>query len=74
MNWDRVEGSWKQIRGKAQKKWGDLTDDDMDKISGKRDMLVGKIQERYGSTREDAERAADDFAASLEESENPSRA
>lgn len=70
MNWDQIEGKWKQVRGMAQQKWGDLTDDDMDKINGKRDELVGKIQERYGATREDAQRQVDDFAAELEHQEH----
>ncbi|GMU40137.1 MAG: hypothetical protein AMXMBFR23_10030 [Chloroflexota bacterium] len=69
MNWDQVEGKWKQVRGMAQQKWGDLTDDDMDKINGKREELVGKIQERYGSSRADAESQVDDFARETEEAE-----
>lgn len=48
MDWDRVEGNWKQFKGKVKEQWGDLTDDDLDRIAGKRDQLEGKIQERYG--------------------------
>jgi uncharacterized protein YjbJ (UPF0337 family) len=48
MDWDRVEGNWKQFKGKIKEQWGDLTDDDLDRIAGKRDQLEGKIQERYG--------------------------
>jgi uncharacterized protein YjbJ (UPF0337 family) len=48
MDWDRVEGNWKQLKGKIKEQWGDLTDDDLDEIAGKRDQLEGKIQERYG--------------------------
>tara|TARA_R110000868_G_scaffold61059_4_gene185702 strand:- start:212 stop:409 length:198 start_codon:yes stop_codon:yes gene_type:complete len=55
MNWDQVEGNWKQLSGKVQEKWGDLTNDDLDRISGKRDQLVGKIQEKYGIARDEAE-------------------
>lgn len=56
MNWDTIEGNWKQFRGKVEQKWGELTDDDLDVIDGKRTELIGRIQERYGKTREDAER------------------
>ena len=59
MNWDQVEGKWKQASGKAKEKWGKLTDDDLQRISGKRDQLVGRIQERYGIAKEEAERRQD---------------
>ena len=55
MNWDQIEGKWKQFQGKAQEKWGKLTDDDFDKIAGKRDQLVGKVQESYGIAKDAAE-------------------
>ncbi|MDZ4789822.1 MAG: CsbD family protein [Hyphomicrobiales bacterium] len=61
MNWDRVEGNWKQMQGKVKSAWGDLTDDDMAKMAGKRDELVGKIQERYGIAKDEAERQVDDW-------------
>ena len=48
MNWDRVEGNWKQVKGKAREKWGKLTDNDLERIAGKKDQLMGCIQERYG--------------------------
>src|SRR4051794_18220633 len=48
MDWDRVEGNWKQVKGKVKEQWGKLTDDDLNVISGKRDQLEGKLQERYG--------------------------
>ena len=51
MNWDRIEGNWKQVKGTIKEKWGKLTDDEFDMIAGKRDKLVGKIQEAYGCTR-----------------------
>ncbi len=54
MNWDQIEGKWKQAKGAAKQRWGKLTDDDLDVIAGKRDELVGKVQERYGITREQA--------------------
>jgi uncharacterized protein YjbJ (UPF0337 family) len=56
MNWEQVEGKWKQLKGAAKEKWGKLTDDDLDVIAGEKDQLVGKIQERYGITKEEAER------------------
>ena len=56
MNWDRIEGQWKQLTGKVQEKWGKLTDDDIDVVAGRRDQLAGKIQERYGVAKDEAER------------------
>jgi uncharacterized protein YjbJ (UPF0337 family) len=61
MNWDQVEGKWKQFSGKAKEKWGKITDDDWDVIRGRKDQLVGKVQERYGIAREEAEKQADEF-------------
>ena len=58
MNWDRIEGNWKQVTGKAKEQWGKLTDDDLDVVAGRRDQLSGKIQERYGVAKEEAERLA----------------
>jgi uncharacterized protein YjbJ (UPF0337 family) len=52
MDWNRVEGNWKQLKGKIKEQWGELTDDDLDKIAGKRDQLEGKIQERYGLAKD----------------------
>jgi uncharacterized protein YjbJ (UPF0337 family) len=59
MNWDQVEGNWKQLKGKAKQQWGKLTDDDFDVIGGKKDQLIGKLQERYGWHKEQAEKEAD---------------
>jgi len=56
MNWDQIQGNWKQFKGTAKQQWGKLTDDQLDVISGKRDLLAGKIQEAYGVTKEDAEK------------------
>lgn len=61
MNEDRVEGNWKQFKGKVKEQWGKLTDDDLDVISGRRDQLAGKIQERHGVARDEAERQIKDF-------------
>ncbi len=61
MNSDRMEGNWKQLKGKVKEKWGKLTDDDLDVIDGRRDQLLGKIQERYGIARDEAERQLNEF-------------
>lgn len=56
MNWDTVEGNWKQFKGKVKAQWGNLTDDQLDVIAGKRIELAGKIQETYGITKDEAEK------------------
>lgn len=56
MNQDRIEGNWKQFKGKVKEQWGKLTDDDLDVIAGKRDQLLGRIQERHGVARDEAEK------------------
>jgi uncharacterized protein YjbJ (UPF0337 family) len=61
MNWDQVEGNWKQFSGKVKEKWAKLTDDDLALIGGKKDQLVGRIQERYGIKKEEAEKQIDEF-------------
>ncbi|HYP83864.1 CsbD family protein [Variovorax sp.] len=66
MNKDTMEGNWKQIKGKVREQWGKLTDDDFDVIAGKRDQLLGRIQERHGISRDEAERQVKDW-----ESRNP---
>jgi uncharacterized protein YjbJ (UPF0337 family) len=55
MNWDRIEGNWKQLTGQAKEQWGKLTDDDIEIVAGRRDQLAGKIQERYGVAKDVAE-------------------
>lgn len=65
MNWDQIEGNWKTVRGKVQEHWGKLTGDEIDRVEGKRDRLVGRIQERYGIAREEAERQVRDWERSL---------
>ena len=65
MNWDRVEGNWKQLKGKAKEKWGKLTDDELDVIAGKRDQLCGKVQKAYGVSKDEAERQIDEFGESM---------
>jgi uncharacterized protein YjbJ (UPF0337 family) len=61
MNWDIVEGKWTQAAGVAKTKWGKLTDDDIQAIAGKRDQLIGKLQERYGLAKDLAEKQLGDF-------------
>ena len=65
MDWDRIEGNWKQFAGKVKEKWGKLTDDDLTTIAGKRDQLAGKLRERYGYGKEEAEKELDEFARTL---------
>lgn len=69
MNWDRVEGNWKQFRGKIREQWGKLTDDDLDRVAGKRDQLAGRLQETYGIGKDEAERQLHDWESQLDESE-----
>jgi uncharacterized protein YjbJ (UPF0337 family) len=61
MNEDRMKGNWKQFKGKIQEQWGKLTDDDLDIIAGKRDQLLGRIQERHGITKDEAENQVKDW-------------
>ena len=74
MNRDQVEGNWKQMTGKAREKWGKLTDSDWQMVAGKKDQLVGRIQERYGIAKDEADRQADEWATSLKEEERVSTA
>jgi uncharacterized protein YjbJ (UPF0337 family) len=68
MNSDQMAGKWKQMKGAAKQKWGKLTDDDLDVIAGQRDMLVGKLQERYGIAREEAQKRADEWLKTADQS------
>jgi uncharacterized protein YjbJ (UPF0337 family) len=61
MDWNRVEGNWKQTKGKIKEKWGQLTDDDLTQINGKRDQLEGLIQERYGIAKDRARKDVEDW-------------
>jgi len=67
MNWDIVEGNWNQWKGHLKEKWGDLTDDDIQRLHGKKDQLAGAIQERYGIARDEADRQIDEWASKLKE-------
>ncbi len=68
MNWDQVSGQWKQFTGQIKSKWGKLTDDDMNTLAGKKDILVGKLQQRYGIAKEEAEKQVDAWLAKLQAS------
>jgi uncharacterized protein YjbJ (UPF0337 family) len=67
MNWDQIEGKWKQLTGSARERWGQLTDDDVQTLTGTKDHLVGKIQERYGIAKEEAEKQAEQWSHALKE-------
>jgi uncharacterized protein YjbJ (UPF0337 family) len=65
MNWEQIQGRWKQWKGHAKEKWGKLTDDDLMKIAGKREQLAGLLQERYGYAKDEADKELDEFAREL---------
>ena len=67
MNWDQIEGNWKQFKGKVKQQWGKLTDDELDVIAGKRDQFMGKLQEKYGITKEEAQKQLDAFQKTCRE-------
>lgn len=64
MNWDRIEGNWKKVQGQAKQRWGELTNDDLNVIDGRRDELSGKLQERYGIAKDEADRQINEFQGS----------
>ena len=64
MNENMIKGNWEQVKGNVQKKWGELTNDELDQINGDRKILAGKIQEKYGQAQEEAERQIDEFERS----------
>jgi uncharacterized protein YjbJ (UPF0337 family) len=65
MNWDQIKGNWKQFKGQARSKWGKITNDELDVIQGNREQLVGKLQERYGIAKDQAEKQVRDFESSI---------
>ncbi|MCA9996978.1 MAG: CsbD family protein, partial [Anaerolineales bacterium] len=65
MNTDILQGQWKQLKGKLQQKWGELTDDELDRIAGKREELIGLVQEKYGRSREEVEEEVNDFLSNF---------
>ena len=68
MNWDQIQGDWKQMAGRVKEKWGKLTDNDMTVMSGRREQLVGVLHERYGYEKQRAEKEVRDFTDSLKAS------
>ena len=73
MDWDQIEGAWKQFTGSGRERWGKLTEDDWKVIAGKKDQLVGRIQERYGVAKGEAEKQADEWSRALKESRRERR-
>jgi uncharacterized protein YjbJ (UPF0337 family) len=71
MNWDQIEGQWKTFKGNVREKWGKLTDNDLETIAGKKDRLLGKIQERYGLEKSRAETEINDFIAKVKGAVKP---
>ena len=69
MNWDEIQGKWKQMSGSVREKWGKLTDNDLQTIAGKRDQFIGKLQQRYGFSREQAEKDVDAWQQALQVSQ-----
>jgi uncharacterized protein YjbJ (UPF0337 family) len=67
MNWDRIEGNWKQFKGHAREQWGKLTDNDWELIAGKKDQLIGRIQEHYGISKDEAQKQTDEWARAQSE-------
>src|SRR6266481_2339357 len=65
MNWDQIEGKWKEMKGQLREKWGNLTDDDLEMIAGRRGQLIGRLQIRYGIANEEASKQVDEFVSSL---------
>lgn len=70
---DILEGKWKQLRGEVQQKWAELTDDELDRVAGHRQELVGLLQERYGYAKQDAEDQLDRFLDDLKEELEPEK-
>lgn len=66
MNMDQVLGNWREFKGRAKQQWAKLTDDDLEAIQGKRDELYGRLQARYGATRDEAEKMVRDFDSQVQ--------
>ena len=73
MNWDQMQGKWAQMKGSVKQQWGKLTDDDLEVIAGSKDKLVGRLQERYGIQKEEAQRQLDRWAKRVFETDEASR-
>ncbi|WP_394835179.1 CsbD family protein [Pendulispora rubella] len=65
MNWDSLKGDWKVLKGQVRQKWGKLTDDDLEQIAGQRDEFLGRLQQRYGYKKDEAERQVDEWIKSV---------
>ena len=65
MNWEQIEGQWQQIKGQVKSTWGKLTDDDLKNVAGKKDVLIGKVQARYGVLKDEAEKQVDAWLAKV---------
>jgi uncharacterized protein YjbJ (UPF0337 family) len=70
MNWDQIEGKWKQLKGAGRERWGKLTDDDWERAAGKKDQLIGRLQERYGIAKDEAAKQADEWSREVKESKD----
>ena len=73
MNWDQLEGKWKQLKGDVRKQWGKLTDDELEYMAGSRDKFVGRLQERYGVARGEAQKQADEWLKARRDSADEAR-
>jgi len=73
MNWDQIAGQWKQFTGSIKQEWGKFTDDDLDYIAGTKDRLIGRLQQKYGLAREEADRRADDWLKRQKDTETLNR-
>lgn len=71
MNWEQIEGKWNQLKGAVKQRWGKLTDDDLDLIAGKKDELLGKLREKYGITKEEAEKQLEQWIAQASRTSGP---
>ena len=65
MNWDTIQGNWKQLTGRAKQQWGKLTDDELTEIDGRRESFIGRLQEKYGYEKERAEKELSEFIAAI---------
>lgn len=68
MNWDQIEGKWKQLKGSVKQQWAKFTDDDLEYIGGTKDRLIGRLQEKYGIKKEEAQRRAEEWLTAQEQS------
>lgn len=71
MDWEQIQGNWKQFTGKVKKKWGKLTDDELTEIDGRREIFIGRLQEKYGYEKERAEKDLSEFIATMKPEQEP---